>query len=67
MRAIPTTQGTAPVGQLTNFATDDPSVSCLSQSPSLAVWQVSGSSSEYLVVATYPTDCANADFTFSTS
>jgi hypothetical protein len=64
---IPTTLGTAPVGQLTNFATDDPSVSCLSQSPSLAVWQVSGSSNEYLVVTTYPTDCATADFTFSTS
>jgi hypothetical protein len=55
------------VGQLTDFATDDSSVSCLSQSPSLAVWQVSGSSTEYLVVATYPTDCTNADFTFSTS
>ena len=38
-----------------------------SQSPSLAVWQVSGSSTEYLVVATYPTDCATADFTFTTS
>jgi Glycosyl hydrolases family 18 len=65
--AIPPTQGTVPVGQLTDFATDDPSVSCLSQSPSLAVWQVSGNSSEYLVVATYPADCASADFTFSTS
>jgi hypothetical protein len=65
--AIPPTQGTVPVGQLTDFATDDSSVSCLSQSPSLAVWQVSGSSTEYLVVATYPTDCTNADFTFSTS
>ena len=65
--AIPTTQGAAPVGPLTGFATDDLSVSCLSQSPSLSVWQVSGSSTEYLAVATYPTDCTNADFTFSTS
>jgi hypothetical protein len=64
--AVPVTQGAAPVGNLTGFATDDPSVACLSQSPSLAVWQVSGSSSEYLVVATYPTDCTAADFTFST-
>ena len=62
---IPGTQGSAAVGQLTNFASDDPAVSCLSQSPSLAVWQVSGSSSEYLVVATYPTDCTSADFTFT--
>jgi hypothetical protein len=31
------------------------------------VWQVSGSSSEYLVVATFPGDCTNADFTFTTS
>ena len=65
--AIPTTQGTAAVGQLTSFASDDPGVSCLSQSPSLAVWQVSGSTTEYLVVATYPADCASADFTFTTS
>jgi hypothetical protein len=64
--AIPATQGTAAVGQLTDFATDDPSISCLSQSPSLPVWQVSGNPKEYLVIATYPADCTSADFTFST-
>jgi hypothetical protein len=64
---IPAVQGTAPVGQMDEFSTDDPSVSCLSQSPSLPVWQVSGNSSEFLVVATYPADCTSADFTFSTS
>jgi hypothetical protein len=64
---VPATQGSSAVGQLANFASDDPSVACLSQSPSLAVWQVSGSSTEYLVVATYPGDCTNADFTFTTS
>jgi hypothetical protein len=64
---VPATQGSSAVGQLTSFASDDPSVACLSQSASLAVWQVSGSSSEYLVIATFPGDCTNADFTFSTS
>jgi hypothetical protein len=62
---IPATQGTVPVGQVTGFASDDPSVSCLSQSPTLTVWQVSGNANEYLVVATYPTDCTTADFTFT--
>jgi hypothetical protein len=64
--AVPATQGTGPVGQLQGFATDDPAVSCLAQAPPLEVWAVSGTSNEYLVVASSPTDCVDADFTFNT-
>jgi hypothetical protein len=65
--AVPTTEGSAAVGQLAVFQSDDPSVTCLSQSPPLAVWAVSGAPDEYLVIATSPGDCVNADFVFNTS
>jgi hypothetical protein len=59
-----------PVGQLSAFATDDTTMSCLSSGPDLDVYAVSGSSDEYLVVASTdatPPDCTDADFTFDTS
>ena len=65
--AVPATQGDAPVGQLSDFATNDPAASCLASGPALAVWQVNGIPGEYLAVATSPTDCVNADFEFSAS
>jgi Glycosyl hydrolases family 18 len=63
--AIPPTEGSTPVGQLQGFVTNDPAATCLEQAPTLAVWLVNGDPSEYLVVATSPTDCVDADFTFS--
>ncbi len=65
--SVPTTEGTAAVGQLTGFESNDPAVTCLSQGPPLAVWPVSGVTGEYLVIATSPGDCVNADFVFTTS
>jgi hypothetical protein len=56
-----------PAGQLSGFTTTDPSVSCLSTEPSLNVWAVQGSITEFLVVASTPTDCATADFVFNTT
>ena len=61
--AIPP-QGGAPAGQLQDFATNDPAAACLAQDPPLTVWPVSGSPNEYLVVATSPADCIDADFEF---
>ncbi len=58
-------QGGAPAGQLQGFATNDPAAACLAQDPPLTVWPVSGTPNEYLVVATFPTDCIDADFVFS--
>jgi len=63
---IPTQSGPTPAGQLTGFATNDATMSCLSSASSLAVWAVSGSNDEFLVVATTPGDCTNADFIFHT-
>jgi hypothetical protein len=64
---VPTTEGSAAAGQLAVFQSDDPSVTCLSQSSPLAVWAVSGTPDEYLVIATSPGDCVNADFVFNTA
>jgi hypothetical protein len=63
---IPPVSGTSPAGQLTGFTTNDPSASCLSTEPSLSVWAVQGSASEFLVVTATPGDCATADFVFTT-
>jgi hypothetical protein len=52
-------------GQLTGFTTSDPALTCLSQQPSLNVWGVSGTPDAYVAVAATPTDCADADFTFT--
>jgi hypothetical protein len=64
---IPAVQSGSAVGQLDGFATDDPSISCLSQEPFLNVWAVSGNPDEFLVMANSPGgDCATADFIFTT-
>ena len=55
----------ASAGQLTDFATTDPATACLASGPSLNVEPLAGASGQYLVVATEPTDCADATFTFS--
>jgi len=55
----------APVGQLTDFATTDPATACLAAGPSLNVEPLAGMSGQYLVVATKPTDCANALYMFT--
>ncbi len=54
----------APTGQLTGFSTNDPSVSCLMASPNLNVQPVVGQPNEYLMVATEPSDCVSAVFSF---
>ncbi len=54
----------APVGQLTGYSTNDPTMSCLTTGPNLNVEPVVGHTDEYLVVATEPSDCVNAVFTF---
>ncbi len=61
----PAVSGSSPVGHLTGFATQDPSVSCLTQELALPVWAVSGSTDQYLVVAAPPADCTTADFVFT--
>jgi hypothetical protein len=63
---IPQASGASPVGQLTGFTTNDPSTSCLSTEPSLNVWAVQGSTTEFLVVTATPGDCASTDFVFTT-
>jgi len=47
-----------PVGQLTNFSTNDPTYSCLQSGPPLAVYAASGASGVYVVEASTPSDCA---------
>lgn len=61
---IPTEAG-SPVGQLTGFTTDDPSLACLESEPDLGVWQDPLQADTYEVIALEPTDCANAAFTFT--
>ena len=63
---VPKESGTTPAGQLTAFVTTDASVSCLSNEPTLDVWAVQGSTTEFLVATATPTDCATADFVFTT-
>ncbi len=63
---VPKESGTTPAGQLTAFVTTDASVSCLSNEPTLDVWAVQGSTTEFLVATDTPTDCATADFVFTT-
>jgi hypothetical protein len=62
---VPQASGASPVGQLTGFTTNDPSASCLSTEPSLNVWAVQGSTTEFLVAAATPGDCVIADFVFT--
>ncbi len=61
----PAVSGSSPVGQLTGFQTQDPTVSCLTHEPDLNVWAVSGTTDQYLVVAALPADCTTADFEFT--
>jgi hypothetical protein len=63
---IPEVSGASPAGQLTGFTTNDPSTACLSTEPSLNVWAVQGSTTDFLVVTTTPGDCASSDFVFTT-
>ena len=63
---IPHASGAGPAGHLTGFTTNDPSKSCLSTEPSLNVWAVRSSTTEFLVVTATPGDCASAHFVFST-
>jgi hypothetical protein len=56
-----------PLGQLTTFATTDPTLSCLSSEGALNVWEVHGSNNEYVVVAQKPGDCVDADFSFAST
>lgn len=62
----PAVSGTAPVGQLNGFATQDPAVDCLTHETGLRVWAVSGSTTQYLVETAPPADCTTADFVFTT-
>jgi hypothetical protein len=54
-----------PVGQLTDFATTDPALSCLASESTLNVWSVTNAPGEFVVVAQEPGDCANAQMTFT--
>jgi hypothetical protein len=54
----------APLGDLTDFATSDPAYDCLANGPPLTVYPDSGLSGYDIAVATTPTDCTTADFTF---
>jgi len=65
--AIPKAVTTGQPTQLTKFVTNDTTRSCLADDPPLKVWPVQGSTTEYLVVAQEPGNCANADFIFTTS
>ncbi|MGO8861025.1 MAG: glycosyl hydrolase family 18 protein [Acidimicrobiales bacterium] len=65
-------QGTAPeagtpVGQLTDYSSNDPTTSCLESGPNLDVETVIGHIDEFLVAASEPGDCINAVFTFMVS
>ena len=62
--AIPSGSG-LPIGQISDFATTDPSASCLSSDPPLTVETFNGYRDEYFAVATEPGDCVDAYFAFS--
>jgi spore germination protein YaaH len=53
-----------PAGTLTGFATTDPALSCLASAPSLTV-SLDVTAGIYLVVASEPGDCADAEFSFA--
>ena len=53
-----------PAGTLTGFATTDPALSCLASATSLTV-SLDVTSGIFLVVASQPGDCADADFSFA--
>jgi len=55
----------APVGQLSGYTTNDPTMSCLMSGPNLNVEPIVGHTDEFLVVAAVPGDCVNAVFTFT--
>jgi hypothetical protein len=55
------------VGTLTKFTTDAPALSCLQTGPPLAVWTFSTLPGVDVVVASQPTDCAAALWTFPAS
>jgi len=52
------------VGTLAGFTTTDPAWQCLENGPGLPVVQVAPGETAYDVVATVPTDCVSATFTF---
>jgi hypothetical protein len=58
-------EGGSLVGQLTGFKTSDPAAACLAAEPSLNVYAVVGSSTEFLVQAVSPTDCITQAFVFT--
>jgi len=54
----------APLGDLTDFATTDPAYACLAHGSPLMVYPDGGLSGYDIAMATTPTDCTTADFTF---
>jgi hypothetical protein len=63
----PITPSGSSVGDVTDFATDDPANSCLDTAPSLSVWAEPGMPAAYLVQAAGPAPCTTAEFTFTAS
>ena len=55
------------VGTLTSFTTNAPTLACLQTGPTLAVWTFSTLPGVDVVVASQPTDCAAALWTFPAS
>ena len=53
------------VGQLADFATNDPAVSCLSGGKPLPVYEMAASPNTYIVQATTPTYCASGTWSFT--
>ena len=63
--AAPAPGSTAqPVGTLSSFATFDPALGCLQTGPPLVVWSISTLPGVLVVVASTPTDCAAALWSF---
>jgi len=61
----PPTGGTSQlIGFLGGIGTTDPALSCLSTGPPLPVWSFTNLPGVYVVIATTPTDCAAAMWTF---
>ena len=63
--AAPSSEGSAQyLGTLSQFATTDPSLTCLQSGPALSVWTYSTMPGVDVVVAAQPQDCAAALWTF---
>jgi hypothetical protein len=63
--AAPPSGSTAqPVGTLTSFATFDPALTCLQTGPPLTVWAISTLPGVLVAVASTPTDCGAALWSF---